>query len=127
MVLKPSMVVPGKDHPPKATPDEVAAATVRVLRRTVPAAVPGIYFLSGGQGPEEATANLNAMNARYPNLPWQLSFSYGRALAGSRDSRVGRPEGKRSCRAAGFLPSGEDERPRAQRKVELGSGEKRVM
>jgi fructose-bisphosphate aldolase, class I len=80
MVLKPSMVVPGKDHPPKATPDEVAAATVRVLRRTVPAAVPGIYFLSGGQGPEEATANLNAMNARYPNLPWQLSFSYGRAL-----------------------------------------------
>jgi fructose-bisphosphate aldolase class I len=80
MVLKPSMIVPGKDHPPKATSDAVAAATVRVLRRTVPAAVPGIYFLSGGQGPEEATANLNAMNARYPNLPWQLSFSYGRAL-----------------------------------------------
>jgi len=80
IILKPSMVVPGKDHPPKATPEQVAAATVRVLRRTVPAAVPGIYFLSGGQSPEEATANLNAMNVLFPNLPWQLSFSYGRAL-----------------------------------------------
>jgi fructose-bisphosphate aldolase, class I len=80
MVLKPSMVLPGKDCPPKATPEQVAAATVKVLRRTVPAAVPGIYFLSGGQGPEEATANLNAMNVQFPNLPWQLSFSYGRAL-----------------------------------------------
>jgi len=80
IILKPSMVVPGKDHPPKATPEQVAAATVKVLRRTVPAAVPGIYFLSGGQSPEEATANLNAMNVLFPNLPWQLSFSYGRAL-----------------------------------------------
>jgi fructose-bisphosphate aldolase class I len=80
IILKPSMVVPGKEHPPKATPEQVAAATVRVLRRTVPAAVPGIYFLSGGQSPEEATANLNAMNVLFPNLPWQLSFSYGRAL-----------------------------------------------
>jgi fructose-bisphosphate aldolase class I len=80
MVLKPSMVLPGKDRPPKATPEQVAAATVKVLRRTVPAAVPGIYFLSGGQRPEEATANLNAMNVQFPNAPWQLSFSYGRAL-----------------------------------------------
>ena len=80
MVLKPNMVLPGKDRPPKATPGEVAAATVKVLRRTVPAAVPGIYFLSGGQRPEEATANLNAMNVQFPNAPWQLSFSYGRAL-----------------------------------------------
>jgi fructose-bisphosphate aldolase class I len=80
MVLKPSMVLPGKDCPPKATPEQVAAATVKVLRRTVPAAVPGIYFLSGGQGPEEATANLNAMNVQFPTVPWQLSFSYGRAL-----------------------------------------------
>jgi fructose-bisphosphate aldolase class I len=80
MVLKPNMVLPGKDRPPKATPAEVAAATVKVLRRTVPAAVPGIYFLSGGQRPEEATANLNAMNVQFPNAPWQLSFSYGRAL-----------------------------------------------
>jgi fructose-bisphosphate aldolase class I len=80
IVLKPSMVLPGKDRPPKATPEQVAAATLKVLRRTVPAAVPGIYFLSGGQRPEEATANLNAMNVQLPKAPWQLSFSYGRAL-----------------------------------------------
>lgn len=80
MVLKPSMVLPGKEHPPKATPEQVAAATVKVLRRAVPAAVPGICFLSGGQSSEEATANLNAMNVQFPNAPWQLSFSYGRAL-----------------------------------------------
>jgi fructose-bisphosphate aldolase, class I len=80
MVLKPSMVVPGKAHPQKARPEEVAERTVRVLRRTVAAAVPTINFLSGGQTPQEATANLNAMNAGYPNLPWLLSFSYARAL-----------------------------------------------
>jgi fructose-bisphosphate aldolase class I len=80
MVLKPNMVLPGKDHRPKATPDEVAAATVTVLRRVVPAAVPSINFLSGGQAPEEATANLNAINVLYPRAPWVLSFSYARAL-----------------------------------------------
>jgi fructose-bisphosphate aldolase class I len=80
IILKPSMVVPGKDHPTKASPEEVAERTVRVLRRAVPAAVPSINFLSGGQTPQEATANLNAMNAGYPNLPWLLSFSYARAL-----------------------------------------------
>jgi fructose-bisphosphate aldolase class I len=80
MVLKPSMVVPGKAHPQKARPEEVAERTVRVLRRTVAAAVPTINFLSGGQTPQEATANLNAMNAAYPDLPWLLSFSYARAL-----------------------------------------------
>ena len=80
IVLKPSMVVPGKAHPKKASPEEVAERTVRVLRRTVAAAVPSINFLSGGQTPQEATANLNAMNAAYPKLPWLLSFSYARAL-----------------------------------------------
>jgi fructose-bisphosphate aldolase class I len=80
MVLKPNMVLPGKDHRPKATPDEVAAATVKVLRRMVPAAVPSINFLSGGQAPEEATANLNAINVLYAHAPWVLSFSYARAL-----------------------------------------------
>ena len=78
-LLKPSMVVPGKTHKEQATPAEVAEQTVRVLRRTVPAAVPSINFLSGGQTPEEATANLDAMNRLGPH-PWQLSFSYGRAL-----------------------------------------------
>ncbi|MGD8429911.1 MAG: fructose-bisphosphate aldolase class I [Ectothiorhodospiraceae bacterium] len=79
MVLKPNMIVPGKEQP-KLSPEEVAEHTVRVLKRTVPAAVPTINFLSGGQTPEEATANLNAMNALPGALPWELSFSYGRAL-----------------------------------------------
>jgi len=78
MLLKPSMVLPGNEHAP-ATPAEVAAQTLRVLRRTVPAAVPGIFFLSGGQTPSEATLNLDAMNRLGPH-PWALSFSYGRAL-----------------------------------------------
>jgi len=81
MVLKPSMVLSGKKHPPKADPEVVAEATIRILRRTVPAAVPSINFLSGGQSPEEATANLNAMNALFSvQAPWELSFSYARAL-----------------------------------------------
>jgi fructose-bisphosphate aldolase, class I len=79
MLLKPSMVVPGKDHPRQATPAEVAEQTIRVLRRTVPAAVPSINFLSGGQTPAEATANLDALNRTGPQA-WHLSFSYGRAL-----------------------------------------------
>jgi len=79
IVLKPSMVVPGKSHAQQAAPAEVAAETLRVLRRTVPAAVPSINFLSGGQTPAEATANLDAINRQGPQ-PWLLSFSYGRAL-----------------------------------------------
>lgn len=79
MVLKPNMVVSGKEHSHQAGPEEVAGQTLRILRRTVPAAVPTINFLSGGQTPEEATANLNAINQR-PGRPWELSFSYGRAL-----------------------------------------------
>ena len=79
MLLKPSMVLPGKAQAQRAGPDEVAAQTLRILRRTVPAAVPSVNFLSGGQTPEEATANLDAMNRLGPQ-PWQLSFSYGRAL-----------------------------------------------
>lgn len=79
MLLKPNMVLPGQDAPKQATVQEVAAATLRTLRRSVPAAVPGIVFLSGGQSPEQATAHLNAMN-QLSHHPWQLSFSYGRAL-----------------------------------------------
>jgi len=78
IILKPSMVTPGKACA-KASPEAVAEATLRVLRRVVPAAVPGINFLSGGQTPEEATLNLNAMNT-LGQQPWSLSFSYGRAL-----------------------------------------------
>lgn len=80
IVLKPSMVTPGNKHAAKATPEVVGKATLDVLKRTVPAAVPTINFLSGGQSPEEATANLNAMNALDPHAPWGLSFSYARAL-----------------------------------------------
>jgi fructose-bisphosphate aldolase class I len=80
MLLKPSMVMPGKDNPTKATPEEIAEKTLKELRRTVPAAVPSINFLSGGQTPEQATANLNAMNRMAGNAPWLLSFSYARAL-----------------------------------------------
>ncbi|NIA01389.1 MAG: fructose-bisphosphate aldolase class I [Planctomycetia bacterium] len=79
IILKPNMVLPGKDCR-RAEPDEVAAATLRVLKRTVPAAVPSINFLSGGQGPEEATANLNGINQQGHDAPWRLSISYGRAL-----------------------------------------------
>jgi fructose-bisphosphate aldolase class I len=79
MVLKPNMIVPGKGSKTRATVEDVAARTVKVLKNCVPGAVPGIAFLSGGQSDEEATANLDAMN-RIGNLPWALTFSYGRAL-----------------------------------------------
>ena len=79
MLLKPNMAVSGKDCDYQANVEEVAERTLRCLRRTVPAAVPGIVFLSGGQSSELATAHLNAMNAYGPH-PWRLSFSYGRAL-----------------------------------------------
>jgi len=79
LVLKPNMVLPGKEHPPKASPENVARATLDALKRNVPSAVSTINFLSGGQAPVEATANLNAMNA-IGGAPWILSFSYARAL-----------------------------------------------
>ena len=81
IILKPNMVIDGK-HARKAGVAEVAERTVAVLKATVPAAVPGIAFLSGGQSMEEATAHLSAMNAMGP-LPWKLTFSYGRALQAS--------------------------------------------
>ena len=79
MILKPSMVVSGKDNPKQAGVEEVAERTIRCLKRTVPAAVPGIAFLSGGQSAEKATEHLNAMNSMGPH-PWEVSFSYARAL-----------------------------------------------
>jgi fructose-bisphosphate aldolase class I len=78
MVLKPNMVISGKKAANRASPEVVAEATVRVLKRTVPTAVPGIAFLSGGQSSEEATLHLSLMNKN--PLPWALTFSYGRAL-----------------------------------------------
>jgi len=79
MVLKPNMAVPGKKSPKRASIAEVAAKTLRMLKDCVPAAVPGIAFLSGGQSDEEATAHLDAIN-KLGELPWRVTFSYGRAL-----------------------------------------------
>ncbi|MFN2283380.1 MAG: class I fructose-bisphosphate aldolase [Anaerolineae bacterium] len=81
MILKPNMVLPGLTCPKQAAVNEVADATVRCLLRAVPAAVPGIAFLSGGQSPELASARLNAMNVRFQaRLPWALAFSFARAI-----------------------------------------------
>jgi fructose-bisphosphate aldolase, class I len=79
MILKPNMVIPGKKCADQATPERIAEATVRTLKRQVPPAVPGIAFLSGGQSPVDATLHLSLMHAAGP-LPWALTFSYGRAL-----------------------------------------------
>jgi fructose-bisphosphate aldolase, class I len=92
MVLKPNMVVPGKKSSKQVSAEEVAQKTVRVLKACVPAAVPGIAFLSGGQSDEEATAHLDAINKLGP-LPWHVTFSYGRALqAAPQKAWSGKPE-----------------------------------
>ncbi|HBZ55023.1 MAG TPA: fructose-bisphosphate aldolase class I, partial [Syntrophobacteraceae bacterium] len=81
MILKPNMVLPGLACPKQELVDEVANATVSCLLRVVPAAVPGIAFLSGGQSAELASARLNAMNVRFKSrLPWALAFSFARAI-----------------------------------------------
>ncbi len=106
-MLKPNMVISGKKATDRASPEVVAEATVRVLKRHVPAAVPGIAFLSGGQSPTEATLHLSLMNRLGP-LPWALTFSYGRALQDTALKAWGglggqlrrRPEGIRPARAA---------------------------
>ena len=91
IILKPNMVISGKKCPVQASRQQVAEATVRVLRQHVPAAVPGIAFLSGGQSEAESTEHLSLMN-RLGDLPWQLSFSYGRALqASALDAWHGKP------------------------------------
>ena len=91
-ILKPNMVIAGKKAPKQASRQEVAERTVKVLKRCVPVAVPGIAFLSGGQSDEDATAHLSFMNQLGP-LPWKLSFSYGRALqAAPLKAWGGRPE-----------------------------------
>jgi fructose-bisphosphate aldolase class I len=92
MILKPNMAISGKKSAIQASVEEVAEKTIRLLKSCVPAAVPGIAFLSGGQSDEDATAHLNAMN-RTRGLPWPLTFSYGRALqAAPQQAWSGRPE-----------------------------------
>lgn len=97
MILKPNMVIAGKKCPTQPTPEQVAAATVRCLKRHVPGAVPGIAFLSGGQTPAQAALHLSLMN-KGATLPWQLSFSYGRAL---QDAALHAWSGKPANVAAG--------------------------
>lgn len=100
MILKPNMVISGMKAPNRAGVDEVADRTVKVLKRCVPSAVPGIAFLSGGQSDEEATAHLNAMNAKH-TLPWALTFSYGRALqAAPQKAWSGKSENVAAAQAA---------------------------
>ena len=100
MVLKPNMVVPGQKSGTTASVEEVAEKTVKALKATVPPAVPGIAFLSGGQSDEEATAHLSAMNAMF-DTPWKLTFSYGRALqAAALKAWGGKPENLKAGQAA---------------------------
>ena len=101
MLLKPNMVLPGYEAQQQTSHEEIARATIKCFRRTVPAAVPGIVFLSGGQTDEDATARLNAMNALGEDLPWQLSFSYGRALqAAAQKAWSGKPENREAAQRA---------------------------
>lgn len=99
-VLKPNMVIAGRKSGKASSPEEVAEWTVRLFRETVPAAVPGIAFLSGGQADEEATANLNAINALGPQ-PWKLTFSFGRALhSAPHEAWAGKPGNVAAAQAA---------------------------
>ncbi|KAI5640735.1 hypothetical protein M9H77_00536 [Catharanthus roseus] len=99
-LLKPNMVTPGSDSP-KVAPEVIAEYTVRALQRTMPAAVPAVVFLSGGQSEEEATVNLNAMNKLQTKKPWSLSFSFGRALQQSTlKTWAGKEENVQKAQAA---------------------------
>jgi fructose-bisphosphate aldolase class I len=116
MLLKPNMVLSGADCSEQAGVEEVARRTVETLKRTVPAAMPGIVFLSGGQSDEVATQHLNAMNKLGDRLPWQLSFSYGRALqAAPLKAWAGNTENLATAQAA-FL-----ERAKANGAATLGT------
>ncbi len=115
-LLKPNMVLSGKDCPEQADVEEVARRTLRCLKRTVPAAVPGIVFLSGGQSDEAATMHLDAMNKLGEALPWKLSFSYGRALqAAPLKAWGGKAENLEAGQQAFF------ERAKANGEASLGS------
>jgi len=117
MLLKPNMVISGKDAADQADPDTIAARTLACFRRTVPAAVPGIVFLSGGQSDEQATINLDAINrhARKEGAPWPLSFSYGRALQQAALSTWAGDNDRTEAARAAFL-----DRARANQQAALG-------
>ena len=102
ILLKPSMVTPGKNSQEQVSDEEIAKATIDVLRQTVPSNVPGIVFLSGGQTPDEATRRLRLMNKLYKGkVPWELSFSFGRALQDAPlKAWVGKPENIKAAQEA---------------------------
>lgn len=117
-LLKPNMVVPGAQCEKRATPNEIASYTVRTLQRTIPPAMQGIMFLSGGQTEEEATLNLNAMNCLNTRRPWFISFSYARALqATALKTWAGKQENVEAARKA-FLA-----RAKANSEAQLGKYE----
>ena len=114
MILKPNMVLPGLTCPTQASVDEVANVTVKSLWRTVPAAVPGIAFLSGGQSAELASARLNTMNLRFKSrLPWALAFSFARAIQQPALEIWQGKEVERESGAASFASSGQMQPRRA--------------
>uniref|UniRef100_A0A7N4NM68 Fructose-bisphosphate aldolase n=1 Tax=Sarcophilus harrisii TaxID=9305 RepID=A0A7N4NM68_SARHA len=121
-LLKPNMVTPGHSCPFKYTPEEIAMATVSALRRTVPPAVPGVTFLSGGQSEEEASINLNAINRCPLPRPWALTFSYGRALQASALSAWRGQKDNASAATEEFIKRAEVNGLAAQGKYE-GGGE----
>ena len=122
IVLKPNMAISGKKNGKRAGVEEVAEKTVRMLKNCVPGAVPGIAFLSGGQSDEEATAHLDTMN-KIGNLPWNLTFSYGRALQHAPQKAWSGKSENVAGGAARLRASRADERPRLARPVEAGPGE----
>lgn len=101
MLLKPNMVLPGKESQVKSTAEKIARLTVEMLKETVPAEVPGIVFLSGGLTPDQSTEYLKTMNATYHDLPWQLSYSFGRALQQEAlQAWMGKPENIKTAQDA---------------------------
>ncbi len=122
MVLKPNMAISGKKAAKRAGVEEVAEKTVKLLKACVPGAVPGIAFLSGGQSDEEATAHLDAMN-KIGNLPWALTFSYGRALQAAPQKAWSGKSRERRRRATRLLPPRRHELARRQGPVEAGPRE----
>ncbi len=118
MVLKPNMVVSGMECPTQAGVEEVADATVRCLLRAVPAAVPGVAFLSGGQTPELAAARLNAMHVRWQSkLPWALTFSFSRAIQQPAPRPLERRRRQRRRGPEGAIPSGQVQRHGVSRAI----------
>ena len=123
MVLKPNMAIAGKKSAKQASASRKSPRRpCKMLKDCVPGAVPGIAFLSGGQSDEEATAHLDAMN-KIGNLPWKLTFSYGRALQHAPQKAWAGKSRECRRRPARLLAPRADERPRRARPVEGGSGE----